>query len=181
MSVFTVASRYAKSLIDLSKEQGNLDAVKNDMEQFIAIVKESTQLAAVLKNPIIKQEKKKSILSALFEGKVESSILNFFNMLVTKGRAEILVDIAIEFIREYHIEKGIVHATMVSAAPMSAENLEALTKQIASEINAQVVLKNKVDTTLIGGFVVNIGDRQIDVSIAGRLNKLEKHFATNVI
>ncbi|MCL7986338.1 ATP synthase F1 subunit delta [Sphingobacterium sp. lm-10] len=182
MSVFTVASRYAKSLIDLSKEQGNLDAVKNDMEQFIAIVKESSELAAVLKNPIIKQDKKRSILSALFDGKVEPSVMSFFHMLVAKGRAGILNDVAIEFLREYRVEKGIVQATVTSAVPLSEENLSLLKTQIASEIKAkEVVLNNKVDKALIGGFVIKVGDRQVDVSIAGRLNKLEKHFAANVI
>ncbi len=182
MSVFTVASRYAKSLIDLSKEQGNLDAVKGDIEQFIAVVKQNAELAAVLKNPIIKQDKKRSILSALFDGKVQPSVMSFFNLLVTKGRADILVDVAIEFIREYRVEKGIVQATVTSAVPLSEENLTQLKAQIAQEIKAnEVMLDTKVDAALIGGFVIKVGDRQVDVSIAGRLNKLEKHFAANVI
>lgn len=181
MSVYTVASRYAKSLIDLSREQNNLDAVKTDMEQFLALVKQNSELAAILRNPIIKQDKKKSILSALFAGKIQPSILNFFNILVTKGRGEILVDVAQEFIREYHVEKGIVHATVTSATALSPESLSQLATQIGREINAEVVLSNKVDATLIGGFVVKVGDRQVDLSIAGKLNKLEKHFAASVI
>jgi len=103
-------------------------------------------------------------------------------LLVTKGRADILVDVAIEFIREYRVEKGIVQATVTSAVPLSEENLAQLKAQIAQEIKAnEVVLDTKVDAALIGGFVIKVGDRQVDVSIAGRLNKLEKHFAANVI
>lgn len=181
MSVFTVASRYAKSLIDLSQEQGNLDAVKTDMEQFIGVLKQNPELAAVLKNPIMKQDKKKNILAALFDGKIQPSISAFFNILVTKGRAGILYDIALEFIREYNEVKGIVHATVISAAELSPKNLDTLKAEIAKQINAEVILKNTVDSTLIGGFVVKVGDRQIDASIDGKLNKLEKHFAQQAV
>lgn len=177
MSVFTVASRYAKSLIDLSKEQGNLDLVKADMEQFIEVLKSNSELLAVLKNPIIKQDKKKNILSALFKDKVQPSMLAFFNILVSKGRSGILYDIAVEFVREYNEVSGIVHASVVSASPMSEENLNRLAKEIEQQINAKVVLDATVDASLIGGFVVKVGDRQLDASVAGKLNKLEKHFS----
>lgn len=181
MSVFTVASRYAKSLIDLSREQGNLDAVKTDMEQFVGVLKQNPKLAAVLKNPIMKQDKKKNILAALFEGKIQPSISAFFNILVNKGRAGILYDIALEFIREYNEVKGIVNATVISATDLSQENLEKLKAEIAQQINAEVILKNTIDPALIGGFVVKVGDRQIDASLAGKLNKLEKHFAHQAV
>lgn len=176
MSVFTVASRYAKSLIDLSKEQGKLDLVKGDMEQLIGVLKQNPELMAVLRNPIMKTDKKKSILKALFQDKIEPTILSFFNILINKGRGGILYDIALEFVREYNEVKGIVNATVVSAAKLSEENFNQLKAQIAQQINAEVILTNTVDPSLIGGFVVKVGDRQVDASIAGKLNKLEKHF-----
>ncbi|MFC3199197.1 ATP synthase F1 subunit delta [Parapedobacter deserti] len=181
MSEFKVASRYAKSLIDLAEEQGNLETVKQDMEQFVAVLRANKELQAVLKNPIMKQEKKSSILDALFEKKIHPSITAFFHIMVRKGRAGILYPTAKEFLREYNEVKGIVYATVVSAVALSAENLEALRNVIASEINAEVVLKNRVDSSLIGGFVVNVGDKQIDASIAGKLRKLERHFGMQAV
>lgn len=177
MSVFTVASRYAKSLIDLSKEKGKLDVVKGDIEQFIGVLKENPELVAVLRNPIMKTDKKKSILQALFKDKIDPMISSFFDILINKGRGGILYDIALEFIREYNEVKGIVKATVVSASKLSDENFNQLKSQIAQQINAEVILNNTVDPSLIGGFVVKVGDRQVDASIAGKLNKLEKHFA----
>ncbi len=181
MSEFKVASRYAKSLIDLAQEQGNLEAVKQDMEQFVAVMYANKELQAVLKNPIMKQDKKRNILDALFEQKIHPSITAFFHIMVRKGRAGILYATAREFIREYNEVKRIVHATVVSAVALSANNLDALRKVIAGEINAEVVLRNNVDPSLIGGFVVNVGDKQIDASIAGKLKKLERHFETQVV
>ncbi|TYR33919.1 F0F1 ATP synthase subunit delta [Sphingobacterium phlebotomi] len=177
MSIFTVASRYAKSLLDLAQDQGQLDAVKKDMENVISVLKSNSELLAILKNPIIKGDKKRTILAAIFEGKINPIILSFFYILVNKGRAAILLDIAQEFVREYNEAKGIVKASVTSATTLSEANLADLQKIITEEIKAEVVLKNIVDPSLIGGFMVRVGDRQIDASIAGKLNKLEKHFA----
>ncbi|SEL59575.1 ATP synthase F1 subunit delta [Parapedobacter koreensis] len=181
MSEFKVASRYAKSLIDLAQEQGNLETVKRDMEQFVAVLRTNKELQAVLKNPIMKQDKKSNILDALFGDKIHPSITAFFHIMVRKGRAGILYATAQEFIREYNEVKGIVHATVTSATALSTKNLDTLQKVIASEINAEVILQNNVDPSLIGGFVVKVGDRQIDASIAGKLKKLERHFDAQVV
>ena len=181
MSEFKVASRYAKSLIDLAHELGNLVLVKKDMEQFVAMMRANSELQAVLKNPIMKQDKKRNILDALFGKKIHPSIVAFFHIMVRKGRAGILYATAREFIREYNEVKGIVHATVVSATALSAKNLDGLQKVIAGEINAQVILKNTIDPSLIGGFVVNVGDRQVDASINGKLKKLKRHFESQVV
>lgn len=181
MSEFKVASRYAKSLVDLAQEKGNLEAVKQDMEQFIGVLKANKELQAVLKNPIMKQDKKANILDALFENKVDPSITAFFHIMVRKGRAGILYATAQEFIREYEEVKQIAHATVISATALSAKNLDALRKLIAGELKVEVVLKNEIDSSLIGGFIVKVGDRQVDASIAGKLTKLERHFGTQVI
>lgn len=177
MSIFTVASRYAKSLLDLAQEQGQLDAVKGDVESVISVLTSNSELLAVLKNPIIKGDKKRSILGSIFEGKISPVIVSFFYILVNKGRASILLDVAQEFVREYNEAKGIVNASVTSATALSEANLAELQKTIEEEVKAQVILKNKVDASLIGGFLVRVGDRQMDASIAGKLNKLEKHFA----
>ncbi len=181
MSEFKVASRYAKSLIDLAQEQGNLETVKQDMEQFVAVLRANKALQAVLKNPIMKQDKKQGILDALFSKRIHPSILAFFHIMVRKGRAGILYATAQEFIREYNEVKGIVYATVTSAAALSAKNLDTLRKIMASELNADVVLQNQVDASLIGGFIVKVGDRQIDTSVAGKLKKLERHFDAQLV
>lgn len=181
MSIFTVASRYAKSLLDLSKEQGSEDTVKGDIDQVIAVLKENSQLQKVLKNPIIKADKKRAILVALFEGKVNPLVLSFFGILVDKGRANILFEIVNEFVRSYNEFKGIVNATVVSATSLSDEILTELQKTLEQEINNQVLLKNNIDPSLIGGIVVRVGDKQIDASIAGRLDKLKKHFVSQSV
>lgn len=178
MSVFKVASRYAKSLLDMAKEQGHLEAVKADMEQIAAVIKSSSELQAVLNNPVIKTDKKQNIISALFKDKVRPEVTAFFDIMIKKGRSELVYATALEFIREYNELKDIVKAEVWSASALSDENIQALKATIGQQINAEVILVNKVDPTLIGGFVVKVGDRQVDASIAGKLNKLERYFVT---
>lgn len=176
MSIFKVASRYAKSLIDLAMENGNLDEVKADMEGVISVLKTSSELQAVLRNPIIKSDRKQGILSSLFDGKIRTEILDFFNIMVRKGRASLIFPTAEEFVREYNVVKGIVDAEVTSASPLSEDHKNELNRLIAEQIGATVLLSNKVDEDLIGGFIVKVGDRQVDASVLGRLRKLERYF-----
>jgi len=176
MSEFRVASRYAKSLIDLAREQNALDAIHADMLQVIEVIKSNSQLQAVLKNPIIKLDKKENILNGIFGKSAHPALLAFFNLLIEKGRAGVLFATAKEFIVEFNQEKGIIEASVLSAAPLSAEQKEQIISLVKEEYGSQVILSNEIDPELIGGFILTIGDKQIDASIAGKLKRLEQHF-----
>lgn len=181
MSEIQVASRYSKSLIDLASEQKALDPIKNDIEQFIQVCKANTQLQAVLRNPIISHDKKIAILNSLFGKSVHPVILSFFKIMINKGRGELLYPTAKEFINEYNYRKGIINATVVSAAPLSPENRKRIEEVVKKATNGQVVLDAKVNPDLIGGFVLKVGDKQFDTTISGALNKLKKEFSRRVI
>ncbi|GAB2985056.1 ATP synthase F1 subunit delta [Mucilaginibacter puniceus] len=181
MSELTVASRYAKSLIDLSQEQNNLEAINNDMNFFLHTLKANPQLKAVLGNPIISQAKKVAILSDLFSGKVDKLSISFFNIMVNKGRGEVLYATAQEFNNQYNIIKHITKATVVSATALSAANKSKLLDEVKAAVGGEVILDTKTDPSLIGGFVLTVGDRQVDTSIAASLKKLKKDFATGIV
>ena len=181
MSELTVASRYAKSLIDLAQEQNNLEAINNDMNFFLHTLKANSQLKAVLGNPIISQSKKVQILADIFSGKVAQLSISFFNIMVNKGRGEVLYTTAQEFNNQYNIIKHITKATVVSAAPLSEANKSKLLDEVKAAIGGQVILDAKTDPSLIGGFVLTVGDRQVDTSIANSLKKLKKDFAAGIV
>lgn len=176
MSEIQVASRYAKSLIDLAGEQNILEEVKKDIELFIETCMVSSQLQAVLKNPIISLDKKAGILEGLFAGKLNKMILSFFKIAVRKGRSAILYATAKEFISQYNTLKNIVDATVTSASPLSSDNLSQIENVIKQVTKGEVILTSKVDPALIGGFVLKVGDKQFDTSISSKLNKLRKEF-----
>ena len=181
MSELTVAARYAKSIIDLAQEQKALEAVNNDMAVFLRTLKANAQLTAVLSNPIISHQKKLGILISSFEGKVNKITLEFFKLMINKGRGNVLYATAHEFVNQYDILKHITQATVVSATPLSEANQAKLLAEVKAAVGGEVVLETKVNPSLIGGFVLTVGDRQVDTSIASNLKKLKKNFAQSAV
>jgi F-type H+-transporting ATPase subunit delta len=177
MSEITVAIRYAKSLIDLSVEQKALEAVNADMEFFVRTIKANSELNAVLVNPIIYHDKKIQILDAIFGGKVSPVTIAFFKLMVNKNRAEVLYPAAQEFINQYDVINNIIKATVVSAAELSEANKKTIVAEIEASTKGTVKLTAKVDPALIGGFILTVGDRQVDTSISSSLTKLKKEFS----
>jgi len=180
MSEITVAIRYAKAIIDLAVEQNSLEEINNDMEFFVRTIKANPQLNAVLANPIIYHDKKIKILEQIFGGKVNKLTIDFFKIMVNKSRAEILYVAAQEFLNQYDDKKNIIKATVVSAAPLSEENKNTIIAELKETTGGTIKLTAKVDADLIGGFVLTVGDKQIDTSVANNLAKLKKEFAQSV-
>ncbi len=181
MSELTVAARYAKSLIDLAKEQDSVEAINTDMDLFYRTMRANPELKAVLANPIVSHFKKIKILEEIFAGKVSKTSISFFNLMVNKSRGEVLYATSQEYVNLYDEMNQIIKATVVSASPLSKANKEALIADLKKATGCTIKLEEKVDPSLIGGFVLTVGDRQIDTSIASDLKKLRKEFAQKAI
>ncbi len=180
MAESRVASRYVKSLLGLAVEQNALDQVHQDMQLFSKVVRESRDFALLLRNPIIKHDKKRDILGKLFNGKVHNLTLAIFDIITSKNREPLLPAIAEEFHHAYNVYKGVGEATVITAVPMDAQ-LRAEIEQIVKKLSEkkQVEIKEKVDADMIGGFVLNVGDRQVDASIKNKLKALKVKFSEN--
>ena len=181
MSEIQVSSRYAKSLIDLAKEQNALEEVNGQMVDFIAVCKANPLLLAVLKNPIIGLDKKAAILEEIFGKRVHKMVSAFFKIMVNKGRSGLLFATAKEFINLYNELKGIVKAKVTSAVALTEENKKQIIELVKSATKGEVILETKLDPKLIGGFVLQVGDKQFDSSLSSKLNKLKKEFAQKVV
>ena len=181
MSEIKVASRYAKSLIDLALENKALEEIKGDMSLFVNILKANTELQAVVKNPIIPLNKKNAILKAIFGDKINKITAAFLKIVVDKGRAGIIYGVAKEFIAEYNEYKNIVTAKVVSAAELTEAAKTEIINKVKTVTGGEVKLDTVVDSNLIGGFILTVGDKQYDASIASNLSKLKKDFAQKVI
>lgn len=178
MSEIKVASRYAKSLIDLAIENNGLEESYNDMVLFEKVVDESPELEAILKNPIVPLDKKTGILNGIFADKAGKLTLTFFKTVVNKGRSAILFATAKQFVQQYNLIKGIVTADVTTASALSPAAKEEIVAIVKKELGAnQVIVNEKVSEKLIGGFILKVGDKQFDASIANGLSKLKKEFA----
>lgn len=168
-----VAARYAKSLLDLSKEQGTLETVKQDMDLLSKTVAASRELRLLLRNPIVKHDKKLAILTAIFKGKVSDLTLRFFTILTQKNREAALESMGVEFQVQYNAMQGIQMAQVTSATPLTPASRAELEKLVTRQTGlTQVKLTEQVDPDLIGGFVLRVGDQQIDDSVRTSLRKM---------
>jgi F-type H+-transporting ATPase subunit delta len=175
-----VASRYVKSLLSLAVEQGVVEAVNNDMQFFDKVCHSNRDFVLMLKSPIIRHEKKKEILNKLFKGRVHALTMSIIEILTKKNREPLLPAIATEFHNAYNVYKGIGKASIISTVPVDdalRAELVAIVKKLSNM--KQVELEEKVDKDLIGGFILNVGDRQIDASIKNKLKVLKNKFSEN--
>lgn len=180
MAYSRVASRYVKSLLSLAEEQKVLDQVHADMQLLDRVCKSNRDFVLMLKSPIIKHDKKRDILEAVFKNKVHKLTMSIIDILTKKNREPLLPAIAAEFHQAYNEYKGIQKASISTTVAMDAgtrAQIEAMVKQLSSK--NQVEVEEKVDTSLIGGFILNVGDRQIDASIKTKLKSLKVKFSEN--
>jgi F-type H+-transporting ATPase subunit delta len=180
MTESRVASRYVKSLLGLAEEQKALEQVHADMQLLSSVCKSSREFANMLHSPVIKHEKKLTILKAIFQGKVNKLTMAIIEMLTKKNREPLLPAIAAEFHNAYNVHKGIqkasVSTTFILDGKMKAE-IEHLAKKISGK--NQIDLEQKINKDLIGGFILNVGDKQIDASIKSKLKSLKTKFSEN--
>jgi len=180
MSDFRAAARYVRSLLGLAQEQGVLDDVHNDMQFIDKTCNESFELVSLLRSPIIKSDKKKAVLYKIFEGKVHPLTLAIIDIVARKNRESILPSIAREFHNAYNDFKGIQKATITSTVALDAEvrkEIEEIVKKLSDR--KTIELTEKIDSGLIGGFILNVGDKQLDASISSKLKALNLMFKKN--
>ncbi len=174
MGSHRASARYAKSVIELAQEQGLLEKIREDMLLFTKTINENRKLEVVLKNPIVPAGKKKAILKALFEKKIQPLTYKAFELIISKSRENILDEIAIEFINEYNTLKGIAIATVATPYKLDDKQRNEITKIVADITGMIVELNEVLDESLIGGFVLKIGDKQIDESVKSKLAKIQR-------
>lgn len=175
-----VVSRYVKSLLVLATDYKVLDVVHADLNLLTDVVSENRNLALMLRNPVVKPDKKKQILRTLFKSRVNKLTMSFLDIICTKGREDILPEIAREFHNEYNAQMGIGKASVVSAVKLDGplkKEIEAIAKKLCGQ--PKVELSESVDPELIGGFVLRVGDQQIDASIRDKLKALQLDLQDN--
>lgn len=173
-----VSARYAKALIDLAVEKGQLEKVHEDIQGFIEVTK-NRDFANMLQSPIVKSERKQSIFNAIFGNSIDPTTKSFFEIVLNKGRESELKSISAAFIEQYKVIKNISTITLITASSVSNDIVAGIKAKLEASgaVNGNVELETKVDANLIGGFVLQFGDKLYDASVANQLKKLKKEFS----
>jgi F-type H+-transporting ATPase subunit delta len=175
-----LATRYAKSLIDLSIEKGQLENVFADMQWLQAVCKSNRDFVNMLRSPVIKADKKEKIIDAVTAGNINEITKAFTHLMIRKGRESNLPEVAAAFITQYKIKKSIYTVKLTTVTALSEDLKNAIVNQIRATSDMQnIELETAVDEKLIGGFVLQTGDKLIDASIAYDLKEIARQFENN--
>ncbi len=180
MSVYRISYRYANSLLQLAEEKGILKKVYEDAEMVFNTLSKSKELRTILKNPVLKQKEKKNLLKKIFEGKIGSDSLTFIDFVIDKNREDILFDIYKEFLNLRDIKEGIIRAGVKSAVELSDLLKQKIEQKLAVRTSKNVKADYVVDSSIIGGFIVQVSDNVIDASVKHQLELLRRKFSEEV-
>lgn len=175
-----LASRYAKSLIDIAKESNILEAVLNDMQLIKHTIDGSNELAWAIASPIIKGDKKIAILTAIFGDKIQKITSMFIDLLINKGREANLPEIATAYVDQYKRLNHIHAVNLTTATPFDESLKDMIANKVSQEIkDGTVEINTTVEPDLIGGFVLQVGDKLFDASVKRDLMDVKNQFTKN--
>lgn len=176
-----LAARYAKSLLILAKEQNIVEPVLNDMKSLMAALGASRDLKLFLKSPLVKADKKISVLNAIFEGKFNPLTNRFIELLVRKGREVNLPEIAQTYEVLYQEMNNIQTVQITTAYPLDEHTLNLLLAKVKKELNNdKVIPQTFVDPDIVGGFKLQVGDKYFDMSVSRDLTDIRNQFTKNI-
>ena len=179
MSAHRLASRYAKSLLDLAIEKDALADVFKDVQFFHQVVKQVSEFRAVLHNPEINADKKRGVFERLFAD-AHPVTKSFFDIVLRKHREEYLDEFATAFIEQYYAHKAISTVKLTTAVEANNATLMKVKQVLKEKAGIEnIVLEEVVDPAIIGGFVLEYGGKRIDYSVARRLDILDDSFLHN--
>ena len=168
-----LAQRYAQALFEIANKT-SLDSFDTELRELTQIIEEHEEITQVLYHPHIPLSEKKSLINKLFEGQVSETLRNFLFLLIDRRRQNFLLSIQQEFARMSDEARQIVEAKVVSAIPLSDDQVERLKKGLARLTGKNIRLVSELRPELIGGALVQVGDRVIDGSVAHSLTRMRE-------
>jgi F-type H+-transporting ATPase subunit delta len=169
----TAARRYAEAAFELADREDALDAWRDDLRNAVALVGDPS-VAGVLTSPMVPLTEREALVESLLKKRVSPTVLNLVRLLTRRSTLSLLPAIADEYQRLLNQRRGIVSAVVTSAAPLTKAEDAAIRARVATMTGTTVEVQTAVDPALIGGLTVRIGDRLIDASVRGRLERLRE-------
>jgi F-type H+-transporting ATPase subunit delta len=176
----TAARRYAEAAFEVAMRDGSLERWRPELDLAAGIAGDERALD-VLANPSVPLERRSKALDALLGDRVSRPVRNLIQLMLRRGRIEQLPRVAAEFRRLDDERQGITHAIATSATALTPDEVRALTARLEQSTGGRISLDTQVDPSLLGGLVVRVGDRMIDGSVRGRLERLRNQLISGAL
>lgn len=172
------AIRYAKAVLSLASDQQVEDSVNNDMKLIVQTVADNKNLSEALQSPVLASSIKKNILAEVFKSTNKLTI-NLVDTLIKNNRIGLLEVVANAYTQLFEQSKGIELATVTTVQALTSDLENKVLAKAKSLSGKEVELKNIIDESIIGGFILRVGDVQYNASVANQLDKLKREFTLN--
>lgn len=174
------ARRYARALLDVALEQKAAETLRAELRQAVELLAEHQDLAAMLAHPALAVERKQAIASQVLKKLGAGDLLmRLVDLLIARGRIELLPDIEQAYAAAWNEERGVLTAEAVTAAGLTDAQETRLAEALAGAAGREVELKTAVDPLVLGGVRVTMGGRIYDGTVSGRLQSLRRHLEGN--
>ena len=178
MAESRAAIRYAKAVLSLATENKVAEVVNADMKQIALAIAENSDLSAMLQSPVVRSADKKAVLTSVFGG-TSTATTNLIDTLIANKRIALLGDVANKYNQLYDQLRDTQIAKVTSATPLTKELEKKVLAKVKELTGKSTEIENIVDESIMGGFILRVGDLQYDASIANKLNKLKREFTLN--
>jgi F-type H+-transporting ATPase subunit delta len=176
----TGARRYAEAAFEVATRDDTLEDWRNELDLAAGLVGDERALD-VLANPAIPGERRAEALTEMLGDRVSRPVQNLIQLMLRRVRIDDLPRVAAEFRRLDDRRQGITHATATSATELTQDEVRALTARLEETTGGRIALDVGVDPSLLGGLIVRVGDRLIDGSVRGRLERLRNQLVSGAL
>jgi F-type H+-transporting ATPase subunit delta len=178
MSGSRAAVRYAKAVLSLATDQKAADVVNSDMKIIAETISSSDELNQMLQSPVVRSSDKKAVLASVFS-KVNQNTSNLVDTLIANKRLALLNDVATSYVHLYDQLRGSQVATVTTAVPLTADLKTKVLAKVKELTGKEAEVENIIDESILGGFILRVGDIQYNASISNKLEKLKREFTLN--
>ena len=172
------AIRYAKAILDLATDQNSASLVNDDMKLIVSAIDDNKELKSFLDNPVVKVAQKTAVLKEVFS-KTNAITLGLIDVLAENKRITLLGAVATEFTSLFDASQGFQKAHVTTAIPLTDEMNTKVLAKVKELTGKEALIENIVDESILGGFILRVGDLQYNASIANNFNKLKRTFSQN--
>ena len=166
-----LAKKYGRAIYEIAVEQHTLEQTEKDLKLIVSAISED--LKKLLSHPLLSKEIKKDTIKKIFADKVQPIVLQFCYVVIDKDRASILESMIDVYTSLAHEGLGVEEALVTSAAPLTGKQADALRAKLEEITGKKIIMRQEVDSALLGGFTVKVGDHLIDGSVARQLSTLK--------
>lgn len=174
-----VGNKYALALFQLSLEKNETEKIEGELSIVKEVFQSTKELSELLKSPKLSLEQKKLTLNNAFSG-LSPYVLNTLQLLIDRHRVEHIVPMIDKFIELSYERKGVAEATVESVRPLTDAEKAELSAAFAKKVNKSALqIQNVVNSDLLGGLKIQIGNRIFDGSLRGKLDRLKRELVGN--